>query len=51
MNDQDREHFRYVKKFNRYDLYTKSTNPPDVEGLRPFYQDLIAEFFPDEIAW
>ena len=51
MNDQDREHFQHVKKFNPYDLYTKSANPPDVEELRPFYQDLIAEFFPDEIAW
>ncbi|PHS00309.1 MAG: inositol oxygenase [Blastopirellula sp.] len=51
MNDQDREYFRYVKEFNKYDLYTKSSSPPDVEKLRPYYQELIAEYFPDEIAW
>jgi inositol oxygenase len=51
MNDQDREYFRFVNKFNRYDLYTKTTDCPDVDRLRPYYQDLIGEFFPDEIAW
>jgi len=51
MNDQDREYFQYVKKSNPYDLYTKSSTPPDVEKLGPYYRDLIAEFFPDEIAW
>jgi inositol oxygenase len=51
MNDQDREYFRWVKKFNPYDLYTKSSEPPDVDTLWPYYRDLIAEFFPDEIAW
>ena len=51
MNDQDREYFRWVKKFNPYDLYTKSTQRMDVEALRPYYQELIAEFFPDELDW
>ncbi|MEZ6069989.1 MAG: inositol oxygenase family protein [Pirellulales bacterium] len=51
MDDQDREYFRWVKKFNPYDLYTKSSAPPNVEKLWPYYQDLIAEFFPGEIAW
>lgn len=51
MDDQDREYFRWVKKFNPYDLYTKSSDPPNVAELRPFYDDLIAEFLPDEIAW
>lgn len=51
MDDQDRKHFGWVKKFNNYDLYTKSAEPPKVNELRPYYEDLIAEFFPDEIAW
>jgi len=49
MNDQDREYFRWVKAFNPYDLYTKSSEPPNVAELRPYYDDLIAEFFPSEI--
>jgi inositol oxygenase len=51
MDDQDREYFKWIDVFNRYDLYTKSAEPPNVDELRPFYEDLISEFFPDEIAF
>ena len=29
----------------------KGHEPPDVEALRPYYEDLIAEFFPAKLAW
>jgi len=51
MNDQDRQMFQWVQAFNPYDLYTKSNQPPDVETLRPFYEDLIAEYFPPKLCW
>ncbi len=51
MDDQDREYFKWVNAFNPYDLYTKSSEPPDVQKLRPYYEDLVSEFFPDEIAF
>lgn len=51
MNDHDQEMFRWVRKFNPYDLYTKSEERPDVKRLMPFYEDLIAEYFPDTLAW
>ena len=51
MDDQDREYFKWVRAFNKYDLYTKSSAPPDVDALRPYYEDLISEFFPDELAF
>ena len=51
MDDHDREMFRWVNAFNPYDLYSKGLERPDVEALRPFYEDLIAEYFPDSIAW
>ena len=51
MNDHDQEMFRWVRRFNPYDLYTKSEERPDVPALLPFYEDLAAEFLPDEIAW
>jgi inositol oxygenase len=51
MNEQDRKLFRWVRKFNRYDLYTKSAERPDVEALRPYYEDLVAEFLPPVLAW
>jgi inositol oxygenase len=49
MNEQDREYFRWVKEFNPYDLYSKSAEPPDVAAMRPYYEDLIAEFFPAQV--
>ena len=51
MNDHDRAMFTWVRRFNPYDLYTKSHEPPDVEALRPFYEKLIEEFFPSELVW
>jgi inositol oxygenase len=51
MNDHDREMFASVRAFNPYDLYSKSPTRPDVAALRPFYEDLIAEFFPPTLNW
>ena len=28
----------WVKEFNKFDLYTKSTKVPDIEALKPYYQ-------------
>jgi inositol oxygenase len=49
--DHDREMFDWVRKFNPYDLYSKGHTKPNVEKLRPYYEDLIAEYFPAEIDW
>jgi inositol oxygenase len=51
MNDHDRELFTWVRAFNPYDLYSKAESRPDVATLRPFYEELIAEFFPPTLAW
>jgi inositol oxygenase len=51
MNDKDRRMLPWVQRFNPYDLYSKSAAPPDVAELKPYYEDLIAEFFPGKIAW
>lgn len=51
MTDHDKEMFKWVRAFNPYDLYSKSDAPPNVEELKPFYQELIAEFFPATIKW
>ncbi len=50
-NARDRAMLPWVQKFNPYDLYTKSHAKPDVNVLRPFYEDLIAEFFPAKLNW
>jgi inositol oxygenase len=51
MNDHDREMFEWVRKFNPYDLYTKSTHPTNVKKIRPYYKSLIDKYFPNELSW
>jgi inositol oxygenase len=51
MNEKDKAMMDWVRTFNAYDLYTKSHQRPDVKELRPFYEDLIAEYFPAELNW
>ena len=51
MSEYDRAMFPWVKKFNPYDLYSKGAAKPNVKELKPYYADLIAEFFPAEIDW
>ena len=51
LSDYDKAMFPWVKKFNPYDLYSKGAAKPNVKELKPYYDDLIAEFFPREIDW
>jgi inositol oxygenase len=51
MNDRDRELMAWVRAFSPFDLYSKAAHRPDVAGLRPYYEGLIAEFFPPALAW
>lgn len=46
MDDHDKEMFKWVKLFNPYDLYSKNPNPPDWQGIRPYYEDLVAKYLP-----
>ena len=50
-NRQDREMLNWVKVFNQYDLYSKSDSPPGTQQLKPYYDALIAEYFPKQIRW
>ena len=49
MDDHDREMFEWVKKFNPYDLYSKSPKPPVLQELKPYYEELIAKYLPATI--
>jgi len=51
MNDHDVEMFGWVRKFNPYDLYSKGADRPKLKEVKPYYDDLIAEFFPGEISF
>ena len=51
MSDRDLEMFAWVRRFNPFDLYSKAHEKPDAGRLKPYYEELIAEFFPDKIRW
>ena len=51
LDDHDHQMLPWVRKFNPYDLYTKSHEKPNLKELRPFYDDLIQEYFPAKLRW
>ena len=51
MDDRDRKMLPWVNEFNPYDLYSKSAERPDVEKVKPFYDELISEYFPPQLRW
>lgn len=51
LNERDREMLKSVRAFNPYDLYSKSDVKPDLKQLRPYYTELVDEFFPAKIKW
>ena len=51
MNDRDRAMFEWVRKFNPYDLYSKSAERPKLSDVKPYYDELVHEYFPAKIAF
>jgi inositol oxygenase len=51
MNQRDEEMFAWVGQFNPYDLYSKGSDRPKRKELLPYYEDLVAEFFPAQIDY
>jgi inositol oxygenase len=51
MNERDGQLLEWVRAFNPYDLYSKGHERPDVAALTPYYEELIAEYFPAPMAW
>ena len=51
MNEKDKENLHWVNQFNPYDLYSKGHTKPNMKEIKPYYDDLFAEFFPAKVAW
>ncbi len=47
----DSEKLARVRRFNPYDLYSKSEDPVSLASLRPGYEALVREFLPDTLQW
>ncbi|GIY61903.1 inositol oxygenase [Caerostris extrusa] len=50
-SNKDNEMLKWVKEFNKFDLYSKSHNVPDIEALMPYYQSLIDKYIPGTLEW
>ncbi len=51
LNEGDEEALKWIRAFNPYDLYSKCEVEPNLAELRPFYEELVSEFFPSKINW
>ena len=49
MCSKDYDMLTAVQAFNPYDLYSKSDGVPSAEELKPYYMELIDEFFPQKV--
>ena len=49
LNELDFKMFDWVKKFNKYDLYSKAPTPPNSKALRPYYEDLVSKYLPNTL--
>ncbi|XP_076620313.1 myo-inositol oxygenase [Colletes latitarsis] len=48
---EDMEMLKWINEFNKYDLYTKNDDVPDIEKLWPYYQKLIDKYIPGVLEW
>uniref|UniRef100_A0A158PA70 Inositol oxygenase n=1 Tax=Angiostrongylus cantonensis TaxID=6313 RepID=A0A158PA70_ANGCA len=51
INDKDRKMFGAILMLNECDLYSKDDTKPDIRKLKPYYQSLIDQYIPGEVAW
>jgi inositol oxygenase len=51
MDDRDRRLLPWLRRFNRYDLYSKVDEDMDTAALRPYYEGLVRQFFPRGWWW
>lgn len=50
-NDKDMKMLPWIREFNRFDLYSKGDDLPDVPSLIPYYQSLIDKYIPGKIKF
>ncbi|XP_038667574.1 inositol oxygenase [Scyliorhinus canicula] len=50
-SSKDLNMLRWVKEFNKFDLYTKCNDLPDLKELQPYYQQLIEKYCPGKLCW
>lgn len=51
MDENDKKRMLWLKEFQRFDLYSKLPEKPNVDELLPYYRKLIDKYFPPILNW
>eukprot|EP01135_Chromosphaera_perkinsii_P005315 Nk52_evm3s340 gene=Nk52_evmTU3s340 len=41
----------WVLEFNKFDLYSKGDEMPDVDEIKPYYEGLVEKYMPGKLRW
>lgn len=51
-NEKDLRMLEWVRRFQKFDLYTKDDSQlPNIDELKPYYLSLIEKYIPGDVAW
>jgi len=50
-NETDQEMLKWVKEFQKFDLYSKLPEKPNMAEVVPYYKRLIEKYFPEKLRW
>jgi len=50
-NDKDLEYLKWVKEFQKCDLYSKSQKCPTLAEVADYYKPIIEKYFPQPVRW
>jgi len=50
-NEKDMYMLDWIREFNKFDLYSKADDLPDIDALMPYYQGLIDKYIPGKVKW
>lgn len=50
-NEEDADMLKWVLEFNKFDLYSKVDEAPNVQELKSYYQSLIDKYIPGVLKW
>ena len=49
--ERDNETLHWVREFNQFDLYSKTEVVPDIQSLKPYYEELIDIYCPGKLKF
>ncbi|KAF7496432.1 Inositol oxygenase [Sarcoptes scabiei] len=49
--EYDQSMLAWIREFNKFDLYSKTSDTPDIEEFIPYYQSLIDRYIPGLVHW